>query len=111
MSKKILVLILSLGGTPLFAQEIIRSIDSLLLNASNEQAITLIDKNLATANVPQIILLKNKKAEALIRSGKFEDAETILKTLLANNANSVFVSGLLKTTAGFLYLNQGRNDL
>jgi CHAT domain-containing protein/Tfp pilus assembly protein PilF len=111
MSKKILILVLLLGGTSVFGQEIIRSIDSLLLNALNEQAITLIDKNLVAANASQDILLKNKKAEALIRSGKFYDANTILKTLLASNTNSIFVSGVLKTTAGFLYLNEGRNDL
>jgi CHAT domain-containing protein/Tfp pilus assembly protein PilF len=111
MIKKITILLLVLRCTSTFAQEVIRSIDSLLLNADNEQAIALIDKSLTTSSASQLILLKNKKAEAYIRSGNLDDAEKIVQELERSTALSGTMQGALKITSGFLYLNQGRNDL
>lgn len=59
----------------------------------------------------QAILYENKKAEALIQLGKFEEARTLLQSTRSKAEKSKFLTAITKTTSGLLYLNQGRNDL
>jgi len=94
-----------------FAQNTLR-IDSLLLDSKYNQAIESIDRELGkTTADDKKILLQNKKAEALIGLGRFEDADVILKDAQAKAGQNLFIQGITLTTFGSLYLNQGRNDL
>ena len=87
-------------------QHLLDRVDSLLLSADYEQTITVVDQNLNTDDVLLKTRLKNRKAEALIRSGKLAEAETVLKTI-----DPKVLSGVTKTNLGALYINHGRNDL
>jgi len=98
------------SGDLLHAQES-KSIDSLLFNAQYEKAIQLINSQLKkTSNSESKILLQNKKAEALIRSGNFKDAESLLKDF-SGGSLTTYQRALVETSYGSLYMNQGRNDL
>jgi len=88
-----------------------RVIDSLLLDAQYEKAIQVIGNELEKTNVAESrIVLENKKADALIRSGNFKEAESVLNDLSLRGLNT-FQRALVETNYGSLYLNQGRNDL
>ena len=88
-----------------------KSIDSLLFDAQYEKAIQLIDNQLKkTSNSESKILLQNKKAEALVRSGNFKDAESLLKDF-SGGSLTTYQRALVETNYGSLYMNQGRNDL
>jgi CHAT domain-containing protein/Tfp pilus assembly protein PilF len=108
-----LLLILSTGYSS--SAQTLSKIDELLINADYQKAIDLIEKSIGETTDPQsIILLENKKAEALIRIGKFEQAEAVLKQAEQHASNlpkSEFLKTVIETNEGFLYLNQGRNDL
>jgi CHAT domain-containing protein/uncharacterized protein HemY len=98
------------SGQLLYAQES-KAIDSLLLDAQYEKAIQLIDNHLKkTSSSDSKILLQNKKAETLVRSGNFKDAESLLKELSAGSLTT-YQRALVETNYGSLYMNQGRNDL
>ena len=94
-------------------QSLIKDIDALLFDSKFEEAVQKIDQ--ARVNDNEVtILLANKKAEALIRLSKFEDASTLLtETLLLakKSKNPVLLGSITQSNIGFLYLNQGRNDL
>ncbi len=63
------------------AQNSTRTVDNLLLDARYTEALTAIETELAnSSDVTQAIILQNKKAEALIRMGRFEEAERELRT-------------------------------
>lgn len=86
-------------------------IDSLLFDSQYNKAILWIDTQLKkTPDVDSRILLENKKAEALIRAGKFIEAESLLKQL-STKASSSYQRAVVQTNYGSLYLNQGRNDI
>lgn len=89
----------------------IKTIDSLFFDAQYEKAIATIDNQLKKISAADSkLLLENKKAEALIRSGNFKEAEILLKELSTRQLTS-FERALVETNYGSLYLNQGRNDL
>jgi CHAT domain-containing protein/uncharacterized protein HemY len=87
-------------------------IDLLLLDAHYAQALDLIDAGIRkTTDAGKSILLINRKAEALIRLGKFEDAEKLLgDAATSSSAGSPFYNGITQTNYGLLYLHQGRNE-
>lgn len=86
-------------------------IDSLVFDAQYDKAIQWIDTQLKKTSAPDLkIGLENKKAEALIRSGKFKEAEILLKELSVKTGSS-YQQAIVQINYGSLYLNQGRNDL
>jgi len=112
MNTRIFVLVLSCSCAAdfLYAQGT-SAIDSLMFDAQYEKAIQVIDNQMKKTPVPDSrIVLENKKAEALTRSGNFKDAESLLKDL-SSRPLSASHRALVETNYGSLYLNQGRNDL
>jgi tetratricopeptide (TPR) repeat protein len=111
--KHLIILALSVLTVTTSAQNVLSKIDALLLNADYTQAIDAIN-NSSDLPAEARILLENKKAEALIHLGKFDEANEVLERA-ENNADKLpqrdFIKTCLETTQGFLYLNQGRNDL
>jgi CHAT domain-containing protein/uncharacterized protein HemY len=102
--------ILCYSGQVLYAQGS-KAIDSLLLDAQYEKAIQLIDNQLKKpSSADSKVILQNKKAEALIRTGNFKDAEALLKEVSDGSLNA-YQRALVETNYGSLYMNQGRNDL
>lgn len=107
-------LLLTIACFPLRAQRgddiVLREIDHLLLNSDVDEALALADS--AFERSPSL-LLENKKAEALMRAGKFDEATSLLQDVrgkLQSNDDS-FLNGITLGNLGFLYLSQGRNDL
>lgn len=110
---RLLLIILFLPFQQVLAQDT-RSIDLLMLDARYEEALTAADAALSkTTDAAGMSILKNKKAEALIRLGQFEKAAALLHEAEtnANQARSPFHQGITQTNYGLLYLIQGRNDL
>ena len=96
--------------TNLFAQTLLQRADSLLVSGESEKLLALIDNKFTDAdNVVQAQLL-NKKAAALTRLGRLEEAEAILMKLDRENS-SASLKPIILSNLGFLYLNRGRNDL
>ncbi len=86
-------------------------VDQYLLNAEYDKALQLIDLALQkTSDSHTVALLQNKKAEALIRLGKLDQAEKIL-TGIYTPSTPGFQQAITQTTYGLLYMNQGRNDV
>ncbi|HEX6227456.1 MAG TPA: tetratricopeptide repeat protein, partial [Chryseolinea sp.] len=95
----------------LFAQQSTRSIDSLLLDAQFEKVIIEVEKALRfTSDSHQRVILENKKAEALNRAGKIDEAQRLLEHL-ASQSLPPTLQVITQMNLGFLFLNQGRNDL
>lgn len=93
------------------AQDAVTKIDSLLFDAQFDQAIENIDDLLRkTSNQQERIVLENKKAEALIRAGRFKEAELQLQSLALIPAPAG-LHVMTQLNKGFLFLNQGRNDM
>jgi tetratricopeptide (TPR) repeat protein len=82
---------------------IARKLDSLVSNASYEQALKLVE-----SQSPSPLLL-NKKAEVLMAQGKLDDAEKNL--LQIDFSHDQFLQAITETNFGFLYLLRGRSDL
>jgi tetratricopeptide (TPR) repeat protein len=116
MIRNILVSLLLLICFDVHAQKqdpIIQKVDELLFDSRFEDVITQVDQ-FKTSDLSLQIILENKKAEAYIRSGKFEDADALLKVILEKSRSSKSPETLVaitETNIGFLFLNQGRNDL
>jgi CHAT domain-containing protein/tetratricopeptide (TPR) repeat protein len=94
-------------------EKILSQIDNALFDSNYEETIKLVDQT-KTTDVSFDVQLKNKKAEALIRLGKFEEADKLLKETTAKVAqlkNAGTLGAVTRANVGFLYLNQGRNDL
>ena len=89
--------------------------DNLLLDSKYKEAIEWIDFELSKIKNPKIaVILENKKAEALMRLGELDAATKLLNDLeqrVNTLKESAFLNALIKTNEGFLYLNQGRNDI
>lgn len=100
------------GASNSIAQNPINSIDSLLLDSHYDQAVIEADNQLRQKSLDQTqqIILENKKGEALIRAGKFDEAEKHLKNVTLK-ALSPYQQAITQTNMGFLYINQGRNDV
>lgn len=92
-----------------FAQNILERADALLLNSEYDKVIALADNPETALSSDEKLILINKKAEALTRLGKLEDAFSLLKPVLAQG--NTFTKAVTKANIGFLYINQGRNDL
>jgi CHAT domain-containing protein/lipopolysaccharide biosynthesis regulator YciM len=114
MKRLVIIILLLLGNTTIFAQEnTISNIQKAITEANYELAIELIhDSN--TSNNEENIIIKNLQVEVLIRQGKLEEATTILQQTkelvsLLNNADKY--EGITYTNLGFLQLNLGRYDL
>lgn len=93
-------------------QDELGTVESLLLDSRYQDAINLIDASLSQSKNP--IDLNIKKVEALIRLGKFIEAEGLLvrlKTLTEQEKNHLYYKALIEMNYGALYQNQGRNDL
>ncbi len=93
--------------------KILEQIDNLLLDAKYDETIKLVDQT-KPSDLSFDVQLKNKKSEALIRIGKYEEADKLLNETL-EKINQIKSSGTLKASTlinvGYLHLNQGRNDL
>jgi len=95
------------------SQPRVDELDALLYDAQYEEVINRVDQAKST-DASLAVILKNKKAEALIRIGKFDEAEALLKQTMADigtqkDANTL--RAITQTNLGFLNLTQGRNDL
>jgi CHAT domain-containing protein/tetratricopeptide (TPR) repeat protein len=117
MNKNILTILLFFLYLSGFAQPnsqtLITEIDNLLIDSRFEEAIRKIDGATLT-DLDITIQLANRKAEALIRMGRFEEASRLLIQTLdrtEGSKNRTLLSAVTQTNIGFLYLNQGRNDL
>ncbi|MBX2962715.1 MAG: CHAT domain-containing protein [Cyclobacteriaceae bacterium] len=93
--------------------QIISQVDALLFDSRYQDAIQRIDQA-GTRDIDTNIILANRKAEAMIGLGKFEEADKVLRDVLLKtrqSKNSSLVSAVTQSTIGFLYVNQGRYDL
>lgn len=93
--------------------EILQKLDELLFDSRYEEAVLLADQS-TSKEVQVAVLIGNKKSEALIRQGKFDEANALLQQILAHINSSALgepFTSITKSNIGFLYLNQGRNDL
>ncbi len=109
--RKYLLLRVFLGTGSFAVAQKLKTIDSLFFDSRYDQALPVIEANLKTARTAEErSILENKKAEALIRGGKFAEAEKQLKFLAAQPA-SAYQQAITQTNYGLLYLYQGRNDL
>jgi tetratricopeptide (TPR) repeat protein len=87
------------------------AIDKKLYDNDFSSAIELVDGALrATTDAGRGFALLLKKAEALTRSGQYDEAEKVLVSL-HERARSDKEMGMVYTTHGFLHLTRGRNDL
>src|SRR6187401_2318840 len=111
MEKSILLVALWCVSLSLLSQPILRKADSLLLNSEYDAALRLLNANAGANDVTTRYIIENKKTEALTRLGKLDEAEQILKNLQATQNVSGWLQGITKTNLGFLFLNQGRNDM
>ncbi|MDL5049441.1 CHAT domain-containing protein [Oscillatoria amoena NRMC-F 0135] len=87
--------------------------DQLLFDSKFEEAIDYADRFTTDASELSI-LIANKKAEALIQLGKYEQASNLLDQTYAHAEKSgkpAILKATTQSTRGFLYLNQGRSDL
>lgn len=90
--------------------EVMQNLDRLLLNSSIPEAIALIES--ASDQHPSL-LLDNKKAEALVRLGSYDEAAKLLESIEAkvSAGDDLFLKAVTEGNLGFLQLNQGRNEL
>lgn len=109
MRKVALVFVLLSLTLSAIAQTVLDQADALLLNSEYAKVIALTDNPGKTLSSDESLILINKKAEALTRLGKLEEASTLLKPILTQG--NTFTQAITKTNLGFLYINQGRNDL
>ncbi|WKZ58296.1 MAG: CHAT domain-containing protein [Cyclobacteriaceae bacterium] len=92
--------------------DIISQIDALLFDSRYTEAIQKIDQQ-TNGNVDTQIRLMNKKAEALIGLGKYEDADKLLQeaiTKCKDSKNNKVLQAITQSSLGYLYLNQGKFD-
>ncbi len=94
-----------------FAQNnLLEKADAMLLDSDYLGVISLVDGS--NIENQSYILLLTKKAEALIRLGKLEEADGVLKSALQQvGENDIFQKAVIQTSESSLYLNQGRSDL
>jgi CHAT domain-containing protein len=92
----------------------IKTLDSLLLGANYDAVIKAADA-IQPNDAYSEIQVDYRKAQALIRSGKLDEAGKLLTNLNANteslSANKDDAVALVSSALGSLLMNQGRNDL
>lgn len=106
-----MLVVILIASHAALSQRIIEIADSLLTDSEYEKALTLLNQIEKPKDASLVYRIENKKAEALTRLGKLEEAEKILKMLQQQVQIPTFLQAITKTNQGFLYLNQGRNDL
>lgn len=109
-----LILVLT---TRVYAQSpavLLKTADNLLLDSKYPETVDLVNKNLPALKEPgDKILFQVKKAEALIRSSRYEEAGQLLNMLneeAAKQRDKDFLGGMVASSSGFLSLNMGRSD-
>ena len=111
--KLLLVIILVVFSSSLRAQQssVLNACDSLLLDAQYQKVINLVDAQSETS--PEIALrLQNKKIEALIRLGKFDEAGSQLNSVQSKiTDNEGFLKALTLANEGLLDMNKGAASL
>jgi CHAT domain-containing protein len=105
--KKILLLLTIIACHTAYGQRELQEIDNLIIDGQFDKALIVIEQQ---KNVAPAFPLLNKKAEVLIRQGKYDEAEQLLASLATEQRSNVELAAL-KTNRGLLYLNIGRNDL
>ena len=110
MKRTLIIIFAVTVTTNLFAQTLLQRADSLLVSGENEKLLALIDNKFTDADNAVQAQLLNKKAAALTRLGRLEEAEAILTKLDRENS-STSLKPIILSNLGFLYLNRGRNDL
>lgn len=91
----------------------LEKLDQLLFDSKFNEVVELADQ-IKSENIDQRIIVENKKAEALIQLGKFEQSASLLdnlQNLAQRSKNPPALGAITQSTRGFLYLNQGRSDL
>src|SRR5688572_12204589 len=87
------------------------TMDSLLLDSQFDEAILEAERGLkSTSDQKQKVILENKRAEALMRAGRLDEAERQLDSIVLT-ALPPDLLAITQTNQGFLFLSQGRNDL
>lgn len=107
---KFILLILAVFLSPALYAQSQAGIEDMLIEGNFQEALGAIEKEMANASGDAAFMLRVMKSEALIRAGRFDEAEKLLRSLEAPGLNES-QNALLKTNLGFLYLNRGRNDL
>jgi len=96
----------------LFAQSV-EKLDSLLVDANYDEVLRLTSNN-SWEGLPGI-QIGCKRTQALIRSGKLEDAKKLVDNLALAaeklTSEKDFAIALTSASKGSIYLNEGRNDL
>ena len=88
----------------------LRVADSLLFDSNYDRVIQWADNQLKNKLTPDMeILVATRKAEALIRSGKYQDANAYIKSMTAR-ASTPYQVALIQIASGSLLLNQGLYD-
>lgn len=104
-----LALALLFSAANAFGQTVLEKSDELLLNSEYEKVVALAESAGTSLSPDDNLILANKKAEALTRLGKLDQALSLLKSLTGQGSN--FIQAITKTNLGLLYIYQGRNDL
>jgi CHAT domain-containing protein/predicted negative regulator of RcsB-dependent stress response len=92
--------------------DVLSQVDALLFDSRYTEVIQKIDQQTNTNPDIQIRLM-NKKAEALIGLGKYEDADKILQEAIGkckDSKNNEVLKAITQSSLGYLHLNQGRFD-
>jgi CHAT domain-containing protein/predicted negative regulator of RcsB-dependent stress response len=111
MMKYFLFVVLFAVTTACLGQTDLAAIDSLISDAQYDRAGAQVEEVLLkTVDSQERVILENKKAEIAIRAGKFDEAERILEVIKLKPLPG-FLQAVTQINQGFLYLNQGRNDL
>lgn len=97
------------------SKELLDEADKFIWNAEFQEAIDLIDRDINQNKDPKAVLvLKNKKADALIRMGKYQEAEILLTEIqksLDDQDGDLIQRAIAQSNSGLLQLNLGRTDL
>ena len=84
--------------------------DSLFFDSQYDKVISWVDRQLSNNPRADIkLVLETKKVEALIRSGRYAEAEALLKDMLPT-ATTPYLQAMVQVNYGSLYLNQGLYD-
>lgn len=114
MRRLTLVLFVTLSLSTQAQRVKLATLDSLLLDANYEEVLRLTN-NQRDPDPTMDIQVGCKRAQALIRSGKLEEARSLINNLevkaQALTTNKDFAIAIIDVSKGGLYLNEGRNDL
>ena len=109
------VIVLLIMTRVVYSQELLHTLDSLIMDSKYEQVISTADDALRrTVESDKIVQLENKKAESLISLGRYDEAGKLLEQIYGLVSNNKLPDEFLartRTNEGFLDLNKGRNDL